>query len=95
MPKGIHCFLGRILARLQGHESLGTLSLLLIRDRYHGALQDGGMLGNGLLDLNGRDVLTTRNDDILLRVSTSLSAVSKMTKSGLCSSHSFFILSPV
>jgi len=65
MPKGIHCFLGRILARLQGHESLGTLSPLLIRDRYHGALQDGGMLGNGLLDFNGRDVLTTRNDDIL------------------------------
>src|SRR5215831_3044695 len=55
-------------ALLERDERLGALSPLLVRNRHHRAFEDGRVLGDGLLDLDGRDVLPTRDDDVLLAV---------------------------
>src|SRR5947209_7990779 len=53
------------LPRFQGDKGFGALAPLLIRDSYHGALHDGGVPRNCLLYLNGRDIFSARDDDIL------------------------------
>src|SRR5262249_10730097 len=60
--------LAGLRALLERDERLGTLPPLLIRNRNHGAFEDGGMLGDGLLDLDGRDVLSAGDDDVLLAI---------------------------
>src|SRR5687768_963180 len=58
----------RPCTRLQGHEGLGPLAPLLVGHGHHRALHDGGMAGHALLDLDGRNVLAARDDDVLLAV---------------------------
>src|SRR5216683_6646499 len=60
--------LGRALAGLESHEGLGPLAPLFIRDGHHRALHHRGVPGHALLDLDGRDVLAPRDDDVLLAV---------------------------
>src|SRR5262245_40173643 len=60
--------LARMRALLERDERLGALPPLLVRNRHHRALEDGRVLGDGLLDLDGRDVLSTGDDDVLLAV---------------------------
>src|SRR5438552_12275730 len=60
--------LGRRRPRLQRDERFGPLAPPLVGDRDHRALEYGRVLGNGLLDLDRRDVLTARDDDVLLPV---------------------------
>src|SRR2546425_922604 len=55
-------------ARLERDEGLRPLAPLLVRDGDHRALEDGGVPGDRLLDLDGRDVLAARDDDVLLPV---------------------------
>src|SRR6059036_3861536 len=60
--------LGRRHPRLQRDERFGPLAPPLVGDRDHRALEHGRVLGNGLLDLDRRDVLAARDDDVLLPV---------------------------
>src|ERR1700720_427212 len=60
--------LGGALVRLQRDERLGPLAPFLVRDRDHRALHDARMPGHALLDLDRRDVLAARDDDVLLPV---------------------------
>src|SRR5205814_7794208 len=59
---------GRVRGRLQGDERLWSLAPPVVRYPDPGALQDGGVLAECLLHLNGRDVLAARDDDVLLAV---------------------------
>ena len=58
----------RGLAGLERDEGLGPLAPLLVRDGHHRALHHRGVPGHALLDLDGRDVLAARDDDVLLAV---------------------------
>src|SRR5712691_10656831 len=60
--------LGRRHPRLQRDERFGPLAPPLVGDRDHRALEHGGVLGDGLLDLDRRDILTARDDDVLIPV---------------------------
>src|SRR2546428_1795743 len=60
--------LGGALARLEGHEGLGALAPLGVGHRHHRALHHRRVLGHRLLDLDGRDVLAARDDDVLLAI---------------------------
>src|SRR5262245_19153926 len=62
--------LAGLRALLERDECLGTLPPLLIRNRHHRAFEDGRVLGDGLLDLDGRDVLSAGDDDVLLAIAT-------------------------
>src|SRR5207244_9162935 len=55
-------------AGLEGDEGLGPLAPLRVGDGHHRALHDGRVLGHRLLDLDRRDVLAARDDDVLLAV---------------------------
>src|SRR5438445_726333 len=59
---------GRLLPGLGRDEGLGPLAPLVVRDRDHRALEHGRMAGDALLDLDRRDVLAARDDDVLLPV---------------------------
>src|SRR5439155_17249441 len=59
---------GRALAGFQSHKGFRTLAPLLIGDSHNGALHDGRVLGDCLLHFDGRDVLATRDDNVLLAV---------------------------
>ena len=48
--------------------AFGPLAPLLVGDGDDGALQHGGVAGDRLLDLDGRDVLAAGDDDVLLAV---------------------------
>src|SRR2546426_2333112 len=61
-------WLGRRRAGLERDERLGPLAPLRVGDRDHRALEHRGMPGDGLLDLDRRDVLAARDDDVLLPV---------------------------
>src|SRR5215210_7241535 len=60
--------LRRLLALLQDDERFGALAPLLVGYGHDGGLHDGRVAGDGLLHLDGRDVLTTRDDDVLVAV---------------------------
>src|SRR5262249_2187733 len=60
--------LGGAVAGLERHESLGPLAPGLVGDGDHGALQHGRVLRDRLLDLDRRNILAARDDDILLAV---------------------------
>src|SRR5262249_1574206 len=49
--------LARGLSGLEGHEGLGPLAPLLVRDGHHRALHHRGVPGHALLDLDRGDVL--------------------------------------
>ena len=57
-----------VCARLQRHERLRPLAPPLRGDRDHGALQHGRVALDHLFDLDRRDVLAARDDDVLLAV---------------------------
>src|SRR5437763_12071328 len=59
---------GRVLARFQSDKGFRSLTPFLIRNSYDGALQDGRVPGDRLLDFDGRDVFATRDDNVLLAV---------------------------
>src|SRR5215212_767877 len=59
----------RPLSRLEGHERLWPLTPEVVRDGDDGALEDGGMGAEGVLDLDGGDVLAAGDDDVLLPIS--------------------------
>src|SRR5438270_1651065 len=61
-------FGGRPLPRLEDDERFGGLPPPLVRHRDHGALEDRGMGGDDLLDLDGGDVLPAADDDVFLAV---------------------------
>src|SRR5581483_3018024 len=52
----------------QYDEGRRNLAPLLVRGRHHGTFQYSGMRRNGSLHLDGRDVLTATDDDVLLSV---------------------------
>ena len=56
------------LALLQGHEGLGTLAPVRVRDPDDGALEHRGMGDDRLLHLDRGDVLAPRDDDVLAAV---------------------------
>src|SRR5262249_13954919 len=60
--------LGGLPAGLEGHEGLGPLAPFFIRDGHYRALHHARVPGHALLDLDGRDVLAARDDDVLLPV---------------------------
>ncbi len=60
--------LGRLLALLEDHEGFGTLAPLLVWHRDDGRLQHRRVLGDGLLHLDGRDVLPAGDDYVLVAV---------------------------
>src|SRR5918993_430937 len=60
--------LGRLLALLQDNERLGTLAPFLVGHRDDGGLHHRRVLGDGLFDLDGRDVLAAGDDDVLVAV---------------------------
>src|SRR6476660_2549337 len=49
----------------QDNEGLRCLAPIIVRNADHRYLEHGGMRGNGLLNLDRRDVLATANDDVL------------------------------
>src|SRR3989454_10569336 len=59
---------GRRLTGLERDERLGALAPPLVGDRDNGALEHGRVPGDALLDLDRRDVLAARDDDVLLPV---------------------------
>src|SRR5215216_5745261 len=61
-------FFGRVLPLLEHDERLGTLAPLLVGDGDHGGLHDGRVPRDGLLNLDRRDVLAARDDDVLVPV---------------------------
>src|SRR5829696_2956492 len=58
----------RSLCRLEGDERLRPLAPEIVRDADDGALEDGGMGAERVLDLDRRDVLATGDDDVLLPI---------------------------
>src|SRR5439155_3798166 len=60
--------LGRALAGLERDERLGPLAPLRVGDRDHRALEHGGVPDDGPFDLDRRDVLAARDDDVLLPI---------------------------
>src|SRR4051812_8160380 len=54
-----------VLARLELDERLRALAPLLVRHRHDGDLGDRRVPGDRLLDLDARDVLAARDDDVL------------------------------
>src|SRR5260370_20247080 len=60
--------LARALAPLEGDEGPGPLAPFFITDGHYFALHHRGVPGHALLDLDGRDVLAARDDDVLLAV---------------------------
>src|SRR5215831_4691945 len=61
--------LGRGLhARLGYHKGFGHLSPALVRDSDHGDFLHGGMSVNGVFHLDGRNVLTAADDDVLFAI---------------------------
>src|SRR5712691_1829824 len=59
---------GRLLAGLERDEGFRALAPFLVGDGDDRALHHGGMAGHTLLDLDRRDVLAARDDDVLLAV---------------------------
>src|SRR5258705_12237390 len=60
--------LGDLLPRLERDEGLRPLAPFFVGDRDHRALHHRRVAGHALLDLDGRDVLAARDDDVLLAV---------------------------
>src|ERR671914_2657675 len=60
--------LARLPALLQDNERLGALAPLLVGHRDNSGLHHRRVLGDGLLDLDGRDVLAAGDDDVLVAV---------------------------
>src|SRR5215217_4538331 len=58
----------RLLTRFEGDERLRPLAPVVVRDGDNGALQDGGVGAERMLDLNGGDVLAPGDDDVLLPI---------------------------
>src|ERR1700738_2542789 len=54
--------------RLEGDECLRPLTPFVVWNTDYGALQHRGVPGQGLLHLDGRNILTARDDDVLLAV---------------------------
>src|SRR5215216_496462 len=59
---------GRLLPLLEHDECLRALAPLLVRDGDDRGLHDGRVARHGLLHLDGRDVLPTGDDDVLVSV---------------------------
>src|SRR5215469_977580 len=66
--EGDDLLFGYPLPWLQGDECLGTFAPRLVRYGNDSTLQDSSMLDDDLLHLNGRNVLATRDDHILLAI---------------------------
>jgi hypothetical protein len=66
--EGDDLLFGYPLPWLQGDERLGTFAPRLVGYGNNSALQNSGMLDDDLLHLNGRNVLATRDDHILLAI---------------------------
>src|SRR5512138_2580242 len=60
--------LGGLLPGLQRDERLGPLAPLVVRNRDHRALEHRRVARDALLDLDRRDVLAARDDDVFLSV---------------------------
>src|SRR5438477_12289411 len=59
---------GRALAWFQGDEGFRSLAPFLVGDSHDSALHDRRVPGHRLLYFDGRDVLATRDDNVLLAV---------------------------
>ncbi|HEU0221231.1 MAG TPA: hypothetical protein VFR34_03325 [Paracoccaceae bacterium] len=56
---------GEALARLRHDDGVHGLAPMEMRDADDGALGDGGMQADGVLDLDGTDVFAARDDHVL------------------------------
>src|SRR6266702_1663032 len=80
--EGDDLLLGCRLLWFEGHKGLGTLTPFLVGDGDDGALHDSRVLRHGLLHLDGRDVLTARDDHILRTVARSEEHTSELQSRG-------------
>src|SRR5439155_17772827 len=63
--EGDQLLLGGLCPLVQGDERLRALTPELVRDADDGALEDGGVCDERLLDLDARDLLAAGLDDVL------------------------------
>src|SRR5215471_10674262 len=61
LGSGLHAWLGY-------HKGFGHLPPALVRDSDHGDFLHGGMPVNGVFHLDGRNVLTAADDDVLFAI---------------------------